>query len=181
MSEENYLTIGQLAKLAGTTVRTIQYYDQMGIMSPAAHGPQNQRLYRKEDLAVLSRIRTLQYLGFSLADISSGEGVPQTPEDLEEVVANRAGQLEEEFKALFEQVATLQSMQALAEAGGDTIEWPELEEAIDRCQAESVFERHRSVIRQVIKSGHFFGAPIGSVAQPEGQPEGGHPGGHPAS
>lgn len=171
MSQQKYLTIGQLAKLANTTVRTIQHYDQMGIMSPAAHGPQNQRLYRKKDLETLSRIRTLQYLGFSLSDISSGEGVPQTPQDLEAVVAQRAEQLEEEFKALFERVATLQSMQAMAEAGSDDIDWPELEEAIDRCQAESVFERHRMAIRHVIKSGAIFGAHPGN----EGHPGAGHP------
>lgn len=39
MEECEYLTVGQLAREVGTTVRTIQYYDQQGLLSPSAKGP----------------------------------------------------------------------------------------------------------------------------------------------
>ena len=34
-----YLTVGELARRVGVTVRTIQYYDQQGLLSPSAKGP----------------------------------------------------------------------------------------------------------------------------------------------
>ena len=45
MTDQRYLTVGELARRVGVTVRTIQYYDQQGLLSPSAKGPQNQRLY----------------------------------------------------------------------------------------------------------------------------------------
>ncbi|WP_245864273.1 MerR family DNA-binding transcriptional regulator [Paenibacillus donghaensis] len=32
MNKENYLTTGQLAKRTGITVRTLRYYDKVGLM-----------------------------------------------------------------------------------------------------------------------------------------------------
>lgn len=31
---ENFMTVGELAKKMGTTVRTLQYYDKEGLLSP---------------------------------------------------------------------------------------------------------------------------------------------------
>ena len=67
MTDQNYLTIGELARRVGVTVRTIQYYDQQGLLSPSAKGPQNQRLYTDDNVKALYRILTLKYLGLSLA------------------------------------------------------------------------------------------------------------------
>ena len=53
MTDQNYLTIGELARRVGVTVRTIQYYDQQGQLSPAAKGPQNQRLYTDDNVTDL--------------------------------------------------------------------------------------------------------------------------------
>ena len=71
MTDQNYLTIGELARRVGVTVRTIQYYDQQGLLSPSAKGPQNQRLYTDDNVKDLYRILTLKYLGLSLAQIKS--------------------------------------------------------------------------------------------------------------
>ena len=56
MIEPKYLTIGELARRVGVTVRTIQYYDQQGLLSPSAKGPQNQRLYTKLDIHHATRV-----------------------------------------------------------------------------------------------------------------------------
>ena len=62
MTDPNYLTVGELARRVGVTVRTIQYYDQQGLLSPSAKGPQNQRLYTDDNVKDLYRILTLKYL-----------------------------------------------------------------------------------------------------------------------
>ena len=54
----NYTT-GELAKLCGITVRTVQYYDTRGILVPSALTEGGRRLYSEEDL---QRMRTICFL-----------------------------------------------------------------------------------------------------------------------
>ena len=69
-----YMTVGELAARVGVTVRTIQYYDQRGLLHPTCKGEQNLRLYSAADEERLYRILTLKYLGLSLSQIQQGEG-----------------------------------------------------------------------------------------------------------
>lgn len=34
MKEESYFTIGEFSKKTGTTIRTLHYYDQIGLLKP---------------------------------------------------------------------------------------------------------------------------------------------------
>ena len=42
---ENFMTVGELAKKMGTTVRTLQYYDKEGLLSPTTESEGGRRLY----------------------------------------------------------------------------------------------------------------------------------------
>lgn len=67
MKEKNY-TIGELANLLGTTVRTIQYYDKVNIL-PAKRDANNLRYYNERDLVKLQQILFYKKLGVSLKEI----------------------------------------------------------------------------------------------------------------
>ena len=43
-------TIGQLANMAGVTVRTLHHYDQIGLLRPSARTAAGYRLYEEADL-----------------------------------------------------------------------------------------------------------------------------------
>lgn len=45
-----YMTVGELAKKMGVTVRTLQYYDKEGFFSPSAKSAGGRRLYTHKDL-----------------------------------------------------------------------------------------------------------------------------------
>ncbi len=64
----NYTT-GELAKAAGVTVRTVQYYDSRGILIPTDFSEGGRRLYTDEDLKKLKVICYLKELGLGLNDI----------------------------------------------------------------------------------------------------------------
>lgn len=64
----NYTT-GELAKAAGVTVRTVQYYDSRGILLPTDFSEGGRRLYTDEDLKKLKVICYLKELGLGLNDI----------------------------------------------------------------------------------------------------------------
>ncbi len=69
--DKEKLTIGELAKLFNISVRTLQYYDQIGLMKPSEITESGRRIYRTKDITTLHQIISLKGLGFSLEDIKN--------------------------------------------------------------------------------------------------------------
>jgi len=62
--------IGEAADATGLTHRTIRYYEELGLLKPAAHVSGGNRRYDDEDLERLRLIKRLrEVVGLSLADI----------------------------------------------------------------------------------------------------------------
>ncbi|MFJ3666486.1 MerR family transcriptional regulator [Streptomyces sp. NPDC090106] len=61
------MRIGELAARAGTTTRTLRYYESRGLL-PARRGENGYRTYDESDLRLLRQIRTLQDSGFDLEE-----------------------------------------------------------------------------------------------------------------
>lgn len=59
-------TTGEIAKLCGVTVRTVQYYDTRGILVPSELSEGGRRLYSEDDLKRMRVICFLRELGFSI-------------------------------------------------------------------------------------------------------------------
>ena len=62
-------TTGELAKQCGITVRTVQFYDQRGILVPSTLTEGGRRLYSEEDLRKMKIICFLRDAGLSLDTI----------------------------------------------------------------------------------------------------------------
>lgn len=63
------LKVGELARRAGLTVRTLHHYDNIGLLCPSARAENNYRLYNRSDVARLHAIQALQGLGLSLDEV----------------------------------------------------------------------------------------------------------------
>src|SRR5512135_3163017 len=61
--------VGELARQTGLTVRTLHYYDEIGLLSPSGRTAAGYRLYTVDDIGRLQQIRSLRQLGFSLEQI----------------------------------------------------------------------------------------------------------------
>src|SRR5688500_1035219 len=61
--------IGALAQQAGCTVATIRYYEQVGLIPPAARRSAGHRVYAPAAVPRLAFIRRCRDLGFSLEEI----------------------------------------------------------------------------------------------------------------
>jgi DNA-binding transcriptional MerR regulator len=61
------MRIGELAERAGTTTRTLRYYESRGLL-PARRAGNGYRAYGEEDLRLLRQIRLLQDFGFGLEE-----------------------------------------------------------------------------------------------------------------
>ncbi len=62
-------TTGEVAKLCGVTVRTVQYYDTRGILIPSELSEGGRRLYTEEDLQKMKLICFLRETGISINTI----------------------------------------------------------------------------------------------------------------
>ena len=63
------LRVGQLANKVGKTVRTIHFYEELGLLSPASRSKGGFRQYDDEALNRIHWIDRLQQVGFSLPEI----------------------------------------------------------------------------------------------------------------
>lgn len=63
------MTVGDLAKLTGLTVRTLHYYDEIGLCSPSQRTDAGYRLYAGDDVVRLQHVLVLRELGMGLDEI----------------------------------------------------------------------------------------------------------------
>lgn len=63
-------TISQVAELTGISIRTLQYYDEIGLLKPSELTQSGYRLYNDEALQKLQQILFFKELGFKLKDIN---------------------------------------------------------------------------------------------------------------
>jgi DNA-binding transcriptional MerR regulator len=64
-------SVGQVAKAAGVTVRTLHHYDRIGLLSPGGRTPGGYRRYEDADLDRLQQVLFYRELGFPLEEIAA--------------------------------------------------------------------------------------------------------------
>ena len=100
-------TTGELAKACGVTVRTVQFYDQRGILIPSALTEGGRRLYSEDDLRKMRIICFLRDTGLSLDTIGQlmAEEDPSSVIDVlleqqEQVLREEIGEQQEKLDRL---------------------------------------------------------------------------------
>ena len=71
LEEPAALPVGEVARLAGVTVRTLHHYDRIGLLVPSGRTAAGYREYQHGDLVRLQRILTYRELGFALDGIAA--------------------------------------------------------------------------------------------------------------
>ena len=94
-----YYKTGEFAKIASLSIRTIRYYDEIGLLKPTYIADNGYRMYSDEDVKKLQKIVSLKSLGFSLDDI-----ITMTLDDdyitLSDTLSLQEKMLERKIKAL---------------------------------------------------------------------------------
>lgn len=88
------LKIGEFSKIAQVSIKTLRYYDQMGLLKPAHIDRYNgYRYYSIEQLVSLNRILALRDLDFSLDQIAELLKLDLSSEALQKMLENKAKEL----------------------------------------------------------------------------------------
>jgi DNA-binding transcriptional MerR regulator len=132
------LTVGELARRCGLTVRTLHHYDDIGLLKPSVRSAAGYRLYDRANIERLHRIQALHQLGLSLADIGDALSGPQTP--LPEVIDRQIAHLDRELaKAalLRERLIRLRTQLASGQS-------PDLADWLDTLETMRMYEKYFS-------------------------------------
>lgn len=95
------MRVGELAKRTGLTVRTLRYYDEIGLLSPPRQPGSDYRQYGESEINRLQQIASLRQLGFSLDEIREILTRPET--SVRQVIELHLSRLNEQI-ALMEQL-----------------------------------------------------------------------------
>ncbi len=109
---DGYMTVGEVAKKMGTTVRTLQYYDKEGLLSPSAESEGGRRLYTDKDLVILHQIVSLKSLGFSLNDIKRRLISLETPMDVANALTEQADDIRGKIEQLTASLTAIERLKA---------------------------------------------------------------------
>ena len=112
------MTIGEVNRLTGVSVRALQYYDKIGLLSPSVRTEAGYRLYGDESLERLQQILLFRALEFSLGEIAA---------ILESPAFNRERALEQQIELLTLRRDHLDSLIAFArglqKTGGNSMDF----------------------------------------------------------
>lgn len=128
MSNQRY-TVGEVARIAQVTVRTLHHYDEIGLLTPSVRSRAGYRLYSRADIARLQQIRFHRELGMALEEIRRILDAPDF--DARAALREHRRQLEQRVNETQALVETIDRM--LADEGETTMT---AEEMFDGFQPE---------------------------------------------
>ncbi|MDE7284424.1 MAG: MerR family transcriptional regulator [Lachnospiraceae bacterium] len=141
MKKELY-TAGEIAHIAGVSLRTIRYYDTKGLLPPVSHSESGYRCYDKSSIILLQRILMLKYLGFSLEQIQ--QLITAQNEDAlnqETILSQQKSLLLERKKQLEQLVSTIE----LAQQSSEEDKWQVLVRCLNLLTSEEkVLEQYQN-------------------------------------
>jgi len=153
---KRYWKVGDIARLTGLTVRTLRFYDQIGLFSPSGQTESGHRLYDESDLARLQQLLSLKELGLSLDDIKSvlaGEQISPL-----EIVNLQMAKLKEQIKLQHKLLEQLQHVSKRMQGTAPiTVEdFTQLLQAMKKNHEKLVIARQASWERHLDVLGHFL-------------------------
>ena len=107
MKHEEIYSVGELAKATGLTVRTLQHYDNIGLLRAGGRTEGGRRYYTKRDVVRLTQITIYKSIGFSLSDIREKLTDDPEPTELAKVFSMQIPILQKKMDDLHMAIAVL--------------------------------------------------------------------------
>ena len=101
------LKIGNFARLANTNLRTLRYYEEIGLLQPASRSEGGFRFYRPSDVNRVRMIQNLQSLGLQLEQIRRLMSTRDAQSDRLAFHGKVSGALEAQKQLIDDQIAVL--------------------------------------------------------------------------
>ncbi|WP_240608207.1 MerR family transcriptional regulator [Dehalogenimonas alkenigignens] len=119
-----FYQIGELARRAAVSARTIRFYEEKGLLGAPARTSGGMRLYDERDVNRVKIIRRLHHVGLGLEDIKSLLGVSED--------APRAERVEKTLSVL--NIEAERSRQKIAQLQAESLEREEAISLVSKCR-----------------------------------------------
>lgn len=132
-------TVGEVAAATGLTVRTLQHYDNIGLLPVSGRTEGGRRLYTQIDLLKLEQIIFYRSIGISLKNMKEKLNNPQSLSELESVLVGHQ-------RALLQKINTLNFSMSLLDSSLEVIKtgkyppWEMLTSLIRMMDGSSLFD-----------------------------------------
>ncbi len=108
VTSKELIKIGEFARQGGTNLRTLRYYEELGLLQPASRTGGGIRYYRRTDLNRLRMIGELQRLGLTLERIRDLIATGPPEEDRAGFLTQVRAALDEQRRLLEQNIARLE-------------------------------------------------------------------------
>ena len=112
--DQHFYHTSEFAHKASVSVRTLRYYDKVGLLSPSTYTESGYRLYTDTDFLRLQQILALKFLGFSLQEIR--QCILIGPTALQESLALQKAMMREKRSQLNSIIAAITRTEELLQA-----------------------------------------------------------------
>lgn len=119
-----HMQIGEVAEQTGLSLRTIRYYEEVGLVTPSARTTGGFRLYSETDLGRLRLVRRMKPLEFSLEEMKDVLAVLDNLDAVDPLSVRHhrlIGRLEMYHEAIAARVTALKDQLGVAESFADDL------------------------------------------------------------
>jgi len=109
---KNLLTTGDMARLSGSTLRTVRFYQEEGLLCPAERSDGGHRLFPETELQKLQLALDLREAGLSLGDIKTLFALKSRCSEPEEASRRMADVLERQVEEMQHKIQKLRSLKS---------------------------------------------------------------------
>ncbi|WP_170885459.1 MerR family transcriptional regulator [Bacillus alkalicellulosilyticus] len=119
MGQNDTYSIGEFSQKTGVSIRTLHYYNDIGLLNPEKNPSSGHRMYRYDDIVTFHKILSLKQLGYSLEKISNLLDETSFTVELNESLALQLQSLEKEKAKIEQLVKNIRRVQNLLEQEGE--------------------------------------------------------------
>ena len=116
MKEKQFST-GEAAKISGLTIRTLQHYDNIGVLPASGRTEGGRRYYAEDDIIKLEHIVFYRGLGFSLEQIKEKIPAITAEKKAMELLSSQKILLYNQIDSIQNSIAAIEASQEIIEAG----------------------------------------------------------------
>jgi DNA-binding transcriptional MerR regulator len=114
---EKQISTGEVAKISGLTIRTLQHYDNIGVLPASGRTEGGRRFYTESDMMKLEHVIFYRGLGFSLNQIKKILDETESDKNADELLSAQKVMLYNQIYSIQNSIAAIEASQEIIGAG----------------------------------------------------------------
>src|SRR5690625_2971383 len=119
MNNNKVFSIGEISERTGISIRTLRYYDEIGLLVPEKNATTGHRIYNHQDIQNLQKVLSLKFLGYSLDKITDLLQQSSFTVDLNDTLSLHLQALEEEKEEIEQSMNAIKQVIYLLKEEGE--------------------------------------------------------------